>query len=150
MSNRWSPPSKAVHRRLQRLVAAKDVLAALPGLPVIDAVANRWTEEPDGERAALGRSSRVGGAVSREAIDKPSGKAEPCMASRGSRYWFIRAALIRSPPVDLRDALERIGDDVMAGVTPSSARGILRRGGPEHATGADRLAARGQPSPTSC
>ena len=34
------------------LVAAKDVLAALPGLPVIDAVAKRVEAKSDGERAA--------------------------------------------------------------------------------------------------
>ncbi len=34
------------------LVSAKDVLAALPGLPVIDAIAERLAAETDGERAA--------------------------------------------------------------------------------------------------
>lgn len=34
------------------LVAAKDVLAALPGLPVIDKIADRLEAKTEGERAA--------------------------------------------------------------------------------------------------
>jgi len=34
------------------LIAAKDVLAALPGLPVVDAIADRLNAESDGQRAA--------------------------------------------------------------------------------------------------
>ncbi len=46
-----------------------------------------------------------------------------------------------APPVDLRDALERIGQDVMAGSSPRRAlQELLRRGTPQ-AKGADRLAA---------
>ncbi|MFM9379305.1 VWA domain-containing protein [Gordonia sp. VNK21] len=45
-----------------------------------------------------------------------------------------------APPVDLRDALRDIGDDVMSGVSPERAlREYLRRGG-SSTTGLDRLA----------
>ncbi|MFN8088698.1 MAG: VWA domain-containing protein [Mycobacterium sp.] len=64
------------------------------------------------------------------------------MASRGSRYSaYTGGPDPLAPPVDLRDALERIGDDVMAGVSPRRALAeLLRRGGP-NMRGADRLAA---------
>ena len=46
-----------------------------------------------------------------------------------------------APPVDLRDALERIGQDVMEGASPRRAmQELLRRGSPSM-KGADRLAA---------
>ena len=66
------------------------------------------------------------------------------MASRGSRYSaYTGGPDPLAPPVDLRDALERIGDDVMAGVSPRRALAeLLRRGGP-NMRGADRLAAEG-------
>lgn len=64
------------------------------------------------------------------------------MASRGSRYSaYTGGPDPLAPPVDLREALERIGDDVMAGVSPRRALAeLLRRGGP-NMRGADRLAA---------
>ena len=46
-----------------------------------------------------------------------------------------------APPVDLREALEQIGQDVMEGASPRRAmQELLRRGSPS-AKGADRLAA---------
>src|SRR5258708_33469609 len=46
-----------------------------------------------------------------------------------------------APPVDLREALEQIGQDVMAGTAPRRALSELLRRGTKNMTGADRLAA---------
>ena len=46
-----------------------------------------------------------------------------------------------APPVDLREALEQIGQDVMAGTSPRRALSELLRRGTKGVTGADRLAA---------
>ncbi len=46
-----------------------------------------------------------------------------------------------APPVDLRDALEAIGEDVMAGTSPRRALAELLRRGTGDIKGADRLAA---------
>ena len=46
-----------------------------------------------------------------------------------------------APPVDLREALEQIGQDVMAGTSPRRALSELLRRGTENMPGADRLAA---------
>jgi uncharacterized protein with von Willebrand factor type A (vWA) domain len=46
-----------------------------------------------------------------------------------------------APPVDLREALEQIGQDVMAGTSPRRALSELLRRGTKNMTGADRLAA---------
>src|SRR5271168_470737 len=46
-----------------------------------------------------------------------------------------------APPVDLREALEQIGQDVMAGTLPRRALSELLRRGTENMRGADRLAA---------
>lgn len=46
-----------------------------------------------------------------------------------------------APPVDLREALERIGQDVMAGTSPRRALSELLRRGTKDMRGADRLAA---------
>lgn len=46
-----------------------------------------------------------------------------------------------APPVDLREALEQIGQDVMAGTSPRRALSELLRRGTENMRGADRLAA---------
>jgi uncharacterized protein with von Willebrand factor type A (vWA) domain len=46
-----------------------------------------------------------------------------------------------APPVDLREALEQIGQDVMAGTSPRRALSELLRRGTKSVTGADRLAA---------
>ncbi|TGD87377.1 VWA domain-containing protein [Mycolicibacterium sp. CH28] len=46
-----------------------------------------------------------------------------------------------APPVDLRDALEQIGQDVMAGTSPRRALAELLRRGTKDIKGADRLAA---------
>jgi uncharacterized protein with von Willebrand factor type A (vWA) domain len=64
------------------------------------------------------------------------------MASRGSRYSaYTGGPDPLAPPVDLRDALERIGQDVMEGASPRRAlQELLRRGTPKM-RGADRLAA---------
>src|SRR4029077_4715096 len=46
-----------------------------------------------------------------------------------------------APPVDLREALEQIGQDVMEGSSPRRALSELMRGGTRNQRGADRLAA---------
>ena len=46
-----------------------------------------------------------------------------------------------APPVDLREALEQIGQDVMEGTSPRRALAELLRRGNKNMTGADRLAA---------
>jgi uncharacterized protein with von Willebrand factor type A (vWA) domain len=46
-----------------------------------------------------------------------------------------------APPVDLREALEQIGQDVMAGTSPRRALSELLRRGAKNMPGADRLAA---------
>ena len=46
-----------------------------------------------------------------------------------------------APPVDLREALEAIGEDVMAGTSPRRALAELLRRGTKDVRGADRLAA---------
>lgn len=46
-----------------------------------------------------------------------------------------------APPVDLREALEQIGQDVMAGTSPRRALSELLRRGSKNMRGADRLAA---------
>ena len=46
-----------------------------------------------------------------------------------------------APPVDLRDALEQIGQDVMEGTSPRRALSELLRRGTKDTKGADRLAA---------
>src|SRR6195952_1447489 len=46
-----------------------------------------------------------------------------------------------APPVDLRDALEQIGQDVMEGTSPRRALQELLRRGTKNTPGADRLAA---------
>ena len=62
--------------------------------------------------------------------------------ARGSRYTsYTGGPDPLAPPVDLREALEQIGEDVMAGASPRRALSeLLRRGNP-NMKGADRLAA---------
>ncbi len=73
-------------------------------------------------------------------------KAKPSMAkhrhgrsSRYSRYTGGPDPL--APPVDLREALEQIGQDVMEGSSPRRALSELMRRGTRNMRGADRLAA---------
>ena len=61
---------------------------------------------------------------------------------RGSRYGRYDGSDPLAPPVDLREAVEAIGEDVMAGYSPERAmREFLRRGGRDQA-GLDDLARR--------
>ena len=59
--------------------------------------------------------------------------------SRYSRYTGGPDPL--APPIDLREALEQIGEDVMAGASPRRALQELLRRGTRNMRGADRLAA---------
>lgn len=60
-------------------------------------------------------------------------------SSRYSRYTGGPDPL--APPVDLREALEQIGEDVMEGSSPRHALSELLRRGTKNIRGADRLAA---------
>ncbi len=63
-------------------------------------------------------------------------------AARRSRYLRYAGGDPLAPPVDLAEALDAIGEDVMAGYSPERAmREFLRRGGRDQ-TGLDELAAR--------
>jgi uncharacterized protein with von Willebrand factor type A (vWA) domain len=64
------------------------------------------------------------------------------MAKRISRYArYSGGPDPLAPPVDLRDALEQIGKDVMEGTSPRRALAELMRRGMKDMKGADRLAA---------
>ena len=64
------------------------------------------------------------------------------MARRTSRYSrYSGGPDPLAPPVDLREALEQIGQDVMEGSSPRRALAELMRRGTENMRGADRLAA---------
>lgn len=61
--------------------------------------------------------------------------------SRYSAYTGGPPDPLAPPPVDLRDALEQIGQDVMEGTSPRRALSELLRRGTKNTKGADRLAA---------
>jgi uncharacterized protein with von Willebrand factor type A (vWA) domain len=64
------------------------------------------------------------------------------MAKRTSRYSrYSGGPDPLAPPLDLRDALEQIGQDVMEGSSPRRALSELMRRGTKNMKGADRLAA---------
>ncbi|MDA2894220.1 VWA domain-containing protein [Mycolicibacterium sp. BiH015] len=64
------------------------------------------------------------------------------MASRFSRYSrYTGGPDPLAPPVDLREALEAIGQDVMEGTSPRRALSELLRRGTRNMPGADKLAA---------
>ncbi len=64
------------------------------------------------------------------------------MASRDRRYsTYSGGPDPLAPPVDLREALEQIGQDVMEGASPRRALQELLRRGNKNLKGADRLAA---------
>src|SRR5690606_11545969 len=79
---------------------------------------------------------------------RPAGE-RPCMArsnrrlTRDARYGrYVDGPDPLAPPVDLSEALDAIGEDVMAGYSPERAmREFLRRGGNDQA-GLDDLARR--------
>lgn len=64
------------------------------------------------------------------------------MAKRLSRYSrYTGGPDPLAPPVDLREALEQLGEDVMDGTSPRRALSELLRRGTPNMTGADKLAA---------
>ncbi|MBX9642169.1 MAG: VWA domain-containing protein [Mycobacteriaceae bacterium] len=71
--------------------------------------------------------------------DPPRRRSSPRHSQRYSAYTGGPDPL--APPVDLREALEQIGQDVMAGTSPRRALSELLRRGTENMRGADRLAA---------
>ncbi|WNG81032.1 VWA domain-containing protein [Mycobacterium sp. ITM-2016-00316] len=69
-------------------------------------------------------------------------RVKPSMAKRLSRYSrYSGGPDPLAPPVDLREALDAIGEDVMSGASPRRALQELMRRGTENMPGADRLAA---------
>src|SRR5690606_19264513 len=73
-------------------------------------------------------------------------KAKPSMArtrrGRSARYSaYTGGPDPLAPPIDLREALERIGEEVMEGASPRRALSELMRRGTRNMRGADRLAA---------
>ncbi|MGB5110834.1 MAG: VWA domain-containing protein [Mycobacterium sp.] len=69
-------------------------------------------------------------------------RAKRSMAKNHSRYSrYTGGPDPLAPPVDLREALEQIGEDVMSGASPRRALQELMRRGTENMPGADRLAA---------
>src|ERR1700751_507025 len=84
--------------------------------------------------------------ISRSGSTRGPAKVRPSMARRGhgrsSRYSsYTGGPDPLAPPVDLREALEQIGQDVMEGTSPRRALSELLRRGTKNMTGADRLAA---------
>ncbi|CQD20248.1 von Willebrand factor, type A [Mycobacterium lentiflavum] len=68
--------------------------------------------------------------------------AKPISPGHSSRYSaYTGGPDPLAPPVDLREALEQIGQDVMGGTSPRRALSELLRRGTENMRGADRLAA---------
>lgn len=68
--------------------------------------------------------------------------AKPISRGHSSRYSaYSGGPDPLAPPVDLREALEQIGQDVMAGTSPRRALSELLRRGTKNMPGADRLAA---------
>jgi len=68
--------------------------------------------------------------------------AKPFSQGHSSRYSaYTGGPDPLAPPVDLREALEQIGQDVMAGTSPRRALSELLRRGTKNMPGADRLAA---------
>ncbi len=131
-------------------VSAKNVLAAVPGLPVVDKYREKAARRIR-RRTRRGAGTCAGGAcIWRSGSTRCPGKAKPSMAkpgpspSRGhsSRYSaYTGGPDPLAPPVDLREALEQIGQDVMAGTSPRRALSELLRRGTKNMPGADRLAA---------
>ncbi len=69
--------------------------------------------------------------------------------SHGSRYsGYTGGPDPLAPPVDLREALEQIGQDVMEGTSPRRAMQELLRRGIAHHEGRRPAGRRGQPSPS--
>ncbi|MGH3361996.1 MAG: vWA domain-containing protein [Nocardioides sp.] len=69
-------------------------------------------------------------------------RARRARSARGSRYGRYDGGDPLAPPIDLGEALDAIGQDVMAGYSPERAmQEFLRRGGRDQ-TGLDDLAAR--------
>ena len=131
-------------------VTARDFLTGLPVLgesELYDDVCDRLGA---GERRPAGRRHRAG---PRGALPRPQGQQG--VRRRRDRLWLgdVRGHGSRygrydggpdplAPPVDLAEALDAIGEDVMAGYSPERAmQEFLRRGGRDQA-GLDDLARR--------
>ena len=69
---------------------------------------------------------------------RASGRSDAGRTSRYARYAGGPDPL--APPVDLREALDAIGEDVMAGVSPERAMRELLRQGTQSRVGLDELA----------
>ncbi len=77
-----------------------------------------------------------------EAMPQPPRPSRPSRLGHRARYGRYAGGDPLAPPVDLAEALDAIGEDVMAGYSPERAmQEFLRRGG-EGQRGLDELAAR--------
>src|SRR6187431_2772386 len=87
-------------------------------------------------------NSRWKGCIWPSELTRPPTRAKPFMAKHISRYsGYTGGPDPLAPPVDLREALEQIGQDVMEGSSPQRALRELMRRGTGNMRGADRLAA---------
>ena len=124
-------------------VTARDFLTGLPVLgesELYDEICDRLGATNDGQRAGAIELALEGLYLARK-ISKESGGGETSsMANRHtsnqvrSRYGRYGGGDPLAPPVDIAEALDAIGQDVMAGYSPERAmREFLRRGGQQPA-----------------
>ena len=112
-------------------VSAKNVLAALPGLPVLDAIAERLDAHSDGQRAAAVELALSRGCTWPSASTRPLTRAKASMAehhSRSSRYSrYTGGPDPLAPPVDLRMRPSRSAR-TMEGTPSQRPAELMRRG----------------------
>ena len=116
-------------------VTARDFLGGLPVLgesELYDEVCDRLDATNDGERAGAIELALEGLFLAQK-VSKESdgGETDLWLSRRRSRYGrYDGGPDPLAPPVDLAEALDAIGEDVMAGYSPERAmREFLRRGG---------------------
>ena len=118
-------------------VSARDVLAGLPVLgesELYDEVCERhWAPaaaSTDGERACAIELALEGLFLARKIGKDTDGTRDDLWLISMSRYRRYDGGDPLAPPVDIAEALDAIGEDVMAGYSPERAmQEFLRRGG---------------------
>ena len=130
-------------------VSAREVLAAVPEVPRSPRSSSASARSP--MASVRPRSNwRWRHCIWRSGSTRCPEKAKRSMAKhrsvrghgRSSRYSaYTGGPDPLAPPVDLREALEQIGQDVMEGSSPRRALSELMRRGTQNMRGADRLAA---------
>ena len=153
-------PARRAHRGGAMVTTGEQVTARdfLTGLPVLgesdlyDQICDRLGATNDGQRGG-GHRARARGALPRPQDQQGDRRWRDGLRVR-DEAWDVRVGGHRplrpvrrsgdplAPPVDLAEALDAIGQDVMAGYSPERAmREFLRRGGRDQ-TGLDDLARR--------